>query len=341
MGAIVDLSHPITDGLVDLPGAARPGDHGSPHARWHRVSATRRATSSRSGTSRWCRTPARTWTRRSTASPTVTTSPASTSPGWSAVPGLLVDATGCPGGARCLDGLDVAGRAVLFHTGWDRHWAHGRLRRRRPPVRRHGRRRATGRGRCGGRRHRLGEHRRHAAPASGRCTRRCSAPASRSSSTCAASAASSAVVHVHRGSAGGGRHGDVPGAPRSPSSELSGRSAQPSADGGPLEVRRVEAPAAAADGRHRVGPEVPADLHEHRVAAPFAEAVEAGELGELTAADDAVVVGHQHGEHGPLLRAEANHGGCVRLAQSRSGAGHCGDGMERPFHGCSPLVNRL
>jgi arylformamidase len=48
------------------------------------------------------------------------------------VPGIVVDATsvGHDGGdardheiaADVLDGLDLAGRAVLFHTGWDRHW---------------------------------------------------------------------------------------------------------------------------------------------------------------------------------------------------------------------------
>ena len=37
------------------------------------------------------------------------------------VPGLLVDAT--DGQEATLPaGADVAGRAVLFHTGWDRHW---------------------------------------------------------------------------------------------------------------------------------------------------------------------------------------------------------------------------
>jgi kynurenine formamidase len=40
------------------------------------------------------------------------------------VPGVLVDATAVQGaGADLLDGVDLAGRAVLFHTGWDRHWA--------------------------------------------------------------------------------------------------------------------------------------------------------------------------------------------------------------------------
>jgi kynurenine formamidase len=39
------------------------------------------------------------------------------------VPGVVVDATGSVGAApSLLDGLELAGRAVLFHTGWDGHW---------------------------------------------------------------------------------------------------------------------------------------------------------------------------------------------------------------------------
>jgi kynurenine formamidase len=39
------------------------------------------------------------------------------------VPGLVVDAPAGGGAAPdLLDGLDVEGRAVLFHTGWDVHW---------------------------------------------------------------------------------------------------------------------------------------------------------------------------------------------------------------------------
>lgn len=42
-----------------------------------------------------------------------------------AVPGVVVDVTGSARrgiGAAELAALDVAGRAVLLHTGWDRHW---------------------------------------------------------------------------------------------------------------------------------------------------------------------------------------------------------------------------
>jgi arylformamidase len=42
------------------------------------------------------------------------------------LPTVVVRADAASGraiGPRALDGLDVAGRAVLLHTGWDRHWA--------------------------------------------------------------------------------------------------------------------------------------------------------------------------------------------------------------------------
>jgi kynurenine formamidase len=39
------------------------------------------------------------------------------------VPGVLIDATAHPAATReLLDDVDVAGRAVLFHTGWAAHW---------------------------------------------------------------------------------------------------------------------------------------------------------------------------------------------------------------------------
>ncbi|HEU0098773.1 MAG TPA: cyclase family protein [Allosphingosinicella sp.] len=36
--------------------------------------------------------------------------------------GLCVRAPATEAGAELFDGLDVAGKAVLVHTGWDRHW---------------------------------------------------------------------------------------------------------------------------------------------------------------------------------------------------------------------------
>ncbi len=39
------------------------------------------------------------------------------------VPGIAIDATSTRGApAALVDGLDIEGMAVLFHTGWDRHW---------------------------------------------------------------------------------------------------------------------------------------------------------------------------------------------------------------------------
>ena len=38
------------------------------------------------------------------------------------LPGLLVRAEAQAVDADAFDGLDVAGKAVLVHTGWDRHW---------------------------------------------------------------------------------------------------------------------------------------------------------------------------------------------------------------------------
>jgi kynurenine formamidase len=39
-----------------------------------------------------------------------------------ALPGLLVRSTGMAIDADAFEGLDVRGKAVLVHTGWDRHW---------------------------------------------------------------------------------------------------------------------------------------------------------------------------------------------------------------------------
>lgn len=39
-----------------------------------------------------------------------------------ALPGLVVRASGSAVDADAFDGRDVAGKAVLVHSGWDRHW---------------------------------------------------------------------------------------------------------------------------------------------------------------------------------------------------------------------------
>ncbi|HSK07168.1 MAG TPA: cyclase family protein [Acidimicrobiia bacterium] len=38
------------------------------------------------------------------------------------LPGVVVDEVGPELGPETIEGVEVAGRAVLFHTGWDRHW---------------------------------------------------------------------------------------------------------------------------------------------------------------------------------------------------------------------------
>ena len=77
------------------------------------------------------------------------------------VPGVCVSSAGPALGADLLDGVDLRGRAVLFSTGWDRHWRTEAVRRTRASVPHRGGRRRTRRRwrvRC---RHRLGQHRRH------------------------------------------------------------------------------------------------------------------------------------------------------------------------------------
>lgn len=38
------------------------------------------------------------------------------------LPGICIEATGPEIGAESVEGLDLTGKAVLFATGWDRHW---------------------------------------------------------------------------------------------------------------------------------------------------------------------------------------------------------------------------
>jgi kynurenine formamidase len=121
VGTIVDLSHPITDGLVTYPGLPGPviTDHLSREASRARYAPGYEfqighiAMVSNTGT--YLDTPFHRF------------------PGGHdlagldlsrvvAVPGLLVDARSGQE-AALPDDVEVAGRAVLFHTGWDRHWA--------------------------------------------------------------------------------------------------------------------------------------------------------------------------------------------------------------------------
>ena len=62
----IELSHPIEHGMITYPGLPGTGDLRSSEPRGVADPTTRRGRSSRSGASRWWRTPARTWTRPST-----------------------------------------------------------------------------------------------------------------------------------------------------------------------------------------------------------------------------------------------------------------------------------
>ncbi len=123
-GPLIDLSHPIADGLVTYPGLPEPVIR--PHlTRAASRRCTPRAPSSRSTRSPWSATPARTSTARSTATPTATTSPDSRSSASSACPPSSSHLTDAPHRGITADdlaGLPVRGCAVLLHTGWDRHF---------------------------------------------------------------------------------------------------------------------------------------------------------------------------------------------------------------------------
>ena len=96
---------------------------------------------------------------------------------WSAsrcVPALVVDGTGVIG-AGLLDGLEVAGHAVLFRTGWDRHWRTERYGDADHPFARQATRRSGSSTAAPPSSASTRSTSTTPAPASGRCTPRCSA----------------------------------------------------------------------------------------------------------------------------------------------------------------------
>ncbi len=130
---LVDLSHPIHHGLVTYPGLPAPEISRPPLARGLGGQVRRPASPSRSAASAWWPTPARTWTARGTGTPTERTSPAFRSTSLVDLEGVLLRATGS--GRRGIDvlalaPLDVRGKAVLLHTGWDVALRHARSTRR-------------------------------------------------------------------------------------------------------------------------------------------------------------------------------------------------------------------
>lgn len=123
-GAIVDLSHPIEHGMVTYPGLPGPeiGDHLSwedSHRRYAEGTEFQIGRISMiANTGTYVDTPA----HRHRGG----TDLAGLDLGQLAnLPGVVVDVTGAaePGiGALALAPYDVSDRAVLFRTGWDRHW---------------------------------------------------------------------------------------------------------------------------------------------------------------------------------------------------------------------------
>jgi kynurenine formamidase len=120
VGTIVDLSHPITDGLVTYPGLPGPtiGDHLSREASRERYAPGYEFQIGHiemvSNTGTYLDTPFHRFADGHDLAGLDLQRVVD-------VPGLLIDATA--GQEATLPGdLDVAGRAVLFHTGWDRHW---------------------------------------------------------------------------------------------------------------------------------------------------------------------------------------------------------------------------
>jgi kynurenine formamidase len=122
MATIVDLSHVLEDGTVTYPGLPAPviSDHLSREASHQRYAPGYEFQIGRidmvANTGTYLDTP---FHRYPDGHDLAGLDPARVV----GVPGTVVDAGGdqeIP--AALLDGLDLAGHAVLFRTGWDRHW---------------------------------------------------------------------------------------------------------------------------------------------------------------------------------------------------------------------------
>jgi kynurenine formamidase len=122
MATIVDLSHVLEDGTITYPGLPAPviSDHLSREASRQRYAPGYEFHIGRidmvANTGTYLDTP---FHRYPDGHDLAGLDPARVV----GVPGIVVDAGGDQeiSSAR-LDGHDVAGHAVLFHTGWDRHW---------------------------------------------------------------------------------------------------------------------------------------------------------------------------------------------------------------------------
>ena len=126
VGTIIDLSHVIADGIVTYPGLPGPviSDHLSREASRQRYAPGYEFQIGRiemvSNTGTYLDTPFHRYAGGGDLAALDLSRVA-------AVPGLVVDATAeQEAGVALLDGHDLAGRAVLFHTGWDQHWGSDR-----------------------------------------------------------------------------------------------------------------------------------------------------------------------------------------------------------------------
>ncbi len=122
MATIIDLSHVIEDGTITYPGLPGPviSDHLSREASRERYAPGYEFQIGHidmvSNTGTYLDTP---FHRFPDGHDLSGLDPARVA----AVPGLVVDGgAGQEIGVAALEGLNVAGRAVLFRTGWDRHW---------------------------------------------------------------------------------------------------------------------------------------------------------------------------------------------------------------------------
>ena len=126
VGTIIDLSHVIADGIVTYPGLPGPviSDHLSREASRQRYAPGYEFQIGHiemvSNTGTYLDTPFHRYAGGGDLAALDLSRVA-------AVPGLVVDAKAeQEAGVALLDGHDLAGRAVLFHTGWDQHWGSDR-----------------------------------------------------------------------------------------------------------------------------------------------------------------------------------------------------------------------
>jgi kynurenine formamidase len=122
MPTVVDLSHPVGDGTITYPGLPGPviSDHLSREASRERYAEGYEFQIGRidmvANTGTYLDTP---FHRFADGHDLAGLDLARVA----AVPGVLIEATGEQQvGAEHFDGVDVAGHAVLVHTGWSQHW---------------------------------------------------------------------------------------------------------------------------------------------------------------------------------------------------------------------------